>query len=89
MVQAINTALTALLPDGVNRRKPTLREYANEQHRLLEAQSIEMVQLKKEEETKTADVENKPESAEQQNQEGGLSTAPEIVPPSSSSPSPM
>ena len=84
MVQAINTSLTALLPESVNHRKPTLREYANEQHRLLEAQSIEMVQLKKEEDMHTADGERKPESAKQQNQEGGLTTSQEVVPPSSS-----
>lgn len=84
MVQAINTTLTALLPDSVNRRKPTLREYANEQHKLLEAQSIEMVQLKKEEEMLTADGENKSDSAKQQNHEGGLTASQEVVPPSSS-----
>lgn len=85
MVQAINTSLTALLPESVNHRKPTLREYANEQHRLLEAQSIEMVQLKKEEEDMhTADGESKPDSAKQQNQEGGLTASQEVVPPSSS-----
>ena len=84
MVQAINTSLTALLPESVNHRKPTLREYANEQHRLLEAQSIEMVQLKKEEDMHTADGESKPDSAKQQNHEGGLTASQEVVPPSSS-----
>ena len=79
---AINTSLTALLPDEINSRKPTLREYANEQHKLLEAQSIEMVQLKNEE-MQTADLEKKPEAAKQQNQDGGLTPSQSVVPPAS------
>ena len=40
------TSLTFLLPDSINSRKPTLREFAQTQHEQLEAESIELVTLK-------------------------------------------
>ena len=75
---ALNTTLTYLLPDSVNRRKPTLREYAKQQHAMLEERSVEMVQIKNEEEEK------KPDTVKQQNQDEGLCTSPVVVPPKSS-----
>lgn len=40
------TSLTFLLPDSINARKPTLREFAQMQHEQLEAESVELVILK-------------------------------------------
>ena len=75
---ALNTSLTYLLPDSVNRRKPTLREYAKQQHAMLEERSVEMVQIKNEEEEK------KPDTVKQQNQDGSRCTSPVVIPPKSS-----
>ena len=75
---ALNTTLTYLLPDSVNRRKPTLREYAKQQHAMLEERSVEMVQIKNEEEEK------KPDTVKQQNQDEGLYASPVVIPPKSS-----
>ncbi|KAK8823142.1 hypothetical protein WA538_002291 [Blastocystis sp. DL] len=46
IIQLIVTSLTFVLPDSINSRKPTLREFAQAQHDLLEAESVELVTLK-------------------------------------------
>ena len=46
------TACTLALPDHINYRKPTLREYVKAEHAKLEQSSIELVEMKHMEETK-------------------------------------
>lgn len=46
IIMVIVTSLTFILPDSINRRKPTLREFAQAQHDQLEAESVELVTLK-------------------------------------------
>ena len=41
-----NTFVTCALPDSINDRKPTLREFAHAEHERLEKSSIELVELK-------------------------------------------
>lgn len=41
-----NTFITCALPDSINDRKPTLREFAHAEHERLEKSSIELVELK-------------------------------------------
>ena len=45
------TSITCFLPDSINHRKPTLREYIRTEHEKLETQSIELVTLKTMEKT--------------------------------------
>lgn len=40
------TSITFLLPDSINVRKPTLKEFANKEHERMEMSSIELVQMK-------------------------------------------
>lgn len=40
------TACTRILPESINYRKPTLREYALAEHARLEKSSIELVEMK-------------------------------------------
>lgn len=40
------TLVTCALPDHINYRKPTLREYAKAEHAKLEQSSIELVEMK-------------------------------------------
>ena len=61
-------SITWILPDSINYRKPTLREFARLEHERLEATSIEIVELKKREDMndnlKEEKVEVVPESSE-------------------------
>ena len=54
------TCLTFVLPESINHRKTTLREYVQSEHDRLEAQSIELVNLKAKEQSNDA-VEEKVE----------------------------
>lgn len=47
----ICTCLTCVLPESINHRKTTLREYVQLEHDRLEAQSIELVNLKAKEQS--------------------------------------
>ena len=40
------TGLTAILPDSINYRKPTLREFASAEQAKLEQASVELVEVK-------------------------------------------
>lgn len=48
----ISTGLTYILPESINYRKPTLKEYALAEQSKLEQASIELVEMKTSEETK-------------------------------------
>ncbi|KNB45334.1 protein zinc induced facilitator-like protein [Blastocystis sp. subtype 4] len=64
----ICTCLTCVLPESINHRKTTLREYVQLEHDRLEAQSIELVNLKAKEQSNDSmeeKVEVTPEQASQ------------------------
>ena len=46
LLMALITSITFLLPDSINFRKPTLKEFANKEHERMEMSSIELVQMK-------------------------------------------
>ena len=46
LLMALTTSITFLLPDSINFRKPTLKEFANKEHERMEMSSIELVQMK-------------------------------------------
>ncbi|KAK8827551.1 hypothetical protein WA577_007098 [Blastocystis sp. JDR] len=46
LLMALTTSITFLLPDSINFRKPTLKEFANKEHERMEMSSIELAQMK-------------------------------------------
>lgn len=75
LIMLATTSITFLLPDSINFRKPTLKEFANKEHERLEKCSIELVEMK------TMESENDHKSSALDNSKVPCPSDNTVVPP--------